>query len=78
MNTYIIYFFALIILVFVIFITTKTVYKNLNSQKDYNLDSTDNNNLSLTDELHKLNDLYKSGAISEEEFLKAKKKIIDS
>ena len=73
MNTYIIYFFALIILVFVIFITTKTVYKNLNSQKDYNLDSTDNNNLSLTDELHKLNDLYKSGAISEEEFLKAKK-----
>ncbi len=65
-------------MVFVIFITTKTVYKNLNSQKDYNLDSTDNNNLSLTDELHKLNDLYKSGAISEEEFLKAKKKIIDS
>ena len=33
---------------------------------------------SLTNELNKLNELLKSGALTQEEFEKAKKKILDS
>ncbi len=34
-------------------------------------------NLSLTDELEKINKLYKDGLLNEEEFTKAKNKILD-
>ena len=37
----------------------------------------DENNLDLTDSLKKLNELYKSGAITKEEFKKAKEKILN-
>ena len=41
----------------------KTVYKN--------------NNLNFINQLEKLNELYKSGALTKEEFEKAKKKILN-
>ena len=44
--------------------------------------TNEDNNVSQTDqlskELEKLNELYKSGALNQEEFEKAKKKILDN
>tara|TARA_B100001113_G_scaffold281102_1_gene235945 strand:- start:705 stop:926 length:222 start_codon:yes stop_codon:yes gene_type:complete len=73
----------------VIFITVKSVYKNLNLRDEIDIESDidkdttikiDNNDnvTSLTKELNELNKLYKDGVINQEEFLKAKKKILDN
>ncbi len=89
MNTYFIYTAVLIIFIFVIFITVKSVYKNLNLRDEIDIESDidkdttikiDNNDnvTSLTKELNELNKLYKDGVINQEEFLKAKKKILDN
>ena len=39
--------------------------------------SNDNNSKQLSDELNKLNDLLKKGVLTQEEFEKAKKKILE-
>ena len=41
-------------------------------------DNLSDNNDKLTDELNKLNQLLKDGVLTEEEFKKAKKKILDN
>ena len=41
-------------------------------------DNLSDNNEKLTDELNKLNQLLKDGVLTEEEFKKAKKKILDN
>jgi len=43
-----------------------------------NIDNISNKPENLTEELNKLNELLKSGALTQEEFEKAKKKILDS
>ena len=43
-----------------------------------NIDNIPNKPENLTEELNKLNELLKSGALTQEEFEKAKKKILDS
>ena len=43
-----------------------------------NIDNISNKPENLTEELSKLNELLKSGALTQEEFEKAKKKILDS
>ena len=50
------------------------------SEKEENDNKTNlsNNGDQVSNELSKLNDLFQSGALSEEEFEKAKKKILDS
>ena len=45
--------------------------------QDYE-DNSSGNNDKLTDELDKLNQLLKDGVLTEEEFKKAKKKILDN
>ncbi len=47
------------------------------SESDINIDSTDRTN-NLSEELNKLNDLKEKGIISQEEFEKAKKKLLDN
>jgi multidrug resistance efflux pump len=47
------------------------------SESDINIDSTDRTN-NLSEELKKLNDLKEKGIISQEEFEKAKKKLLDN
>jgi multidrug resistance efflux pump len=47
------------------------------SESDINLDSPDRTN-NLSEELNKLNDLKEKGIISQEEFEKAKKKLLDN
>ena len=43
-----------------------------------NIDNIANEPENLTEELNKLNELVKSGALTQEEFEKAKKKILDN
>ena len=47
------------------------------SESDLNIDSADRTN-NLSEELNKLNDLREKGIISQEEFEKAKKKLLDN
>jgi multidrug resistance efflux pump len=47
------------------------------SESVINIDSTDRTN-NLSEELNKLNDLKEKGIISQEEFEKAKKKLLDN
>ena len=47
------------------------------SESDVNTDSSDSVN-NLSEELNKLNDLKEKGIISQEEFEKAKKKLLDN
>ena len=46
-------------------------------ETDNQLDDIPNNSESLSEELDKLNELLKSGALTQEEFEKAKKKILN-
>ena len=83
-------FFGLIIpiLIFMIYLGGKAIMtgfsakssnkSNLEFKENNNLDETTNNPDSLSAELDKLNELLKSGALTREEFEKAKKKILDS
>ena len=78
MITYAVYTVVAIILVFVIYIAIKAVNQGVeakNKPEEENLNFEDNvDKQNIADSLLKLNDLYKSGAISKEKFLKAKKK----
>ena len=49
------------------------------SEKKENLDNIEsaNDTSQLSNEISKLNDLYKNGVLSQEEFEKAKKKLLD-
>ena len=64
---------------FVLFLGVKAIQKGLNAKnnKEFNQEKSDKLNSSISEELEKLNELFKSGAISEEDFHKAKKKILD-
>ena len=78
MITYVVYTVVAIILVFVIYIAIKAVNQGVeakNKPEEENLNFEDNvDKQNIADSLLKLNDLYKSGSISKEKFLKAKKK----
>tara|TARA_B100001029_G_scaffold169150_1_gene163785 strand:+ start:1238 stop:1465 length:228 start_codon:yes stop_codon:yes gene_type:complete len=66
---------SIIILCFILFLGIRAIQKGINSKNNQNLIKESSNNIS--EELLKLNELLKSGAITKEEFLKAKKKILD-
>ena len=68
-----------IIMGFVLFLGVKAIQKGLNAKnnKEFQQEKSDEINNSISEELEKLNKLFKSGAISEEDFQKAKKKILD-
>ena len=83
-------FFGLIIpiLIFMVYLGGRAVMtgfsakssnkSNLESKENNDLDETIDNPDSLSAELDKLNELLKSGVLTQEEFEKAKKKILDS
>jgi len=70
---------SVIIMGFVLFLGVKAIQKGLNAKnnKEFQQEKSDEINNSISEELEKLNELFKSGAISEEDFQKAKKKILD-
>ncbi len=82
-------FFGLVIpiIIFVVYLGGRAIMtgfsaKNANRSNseidtDNNLENLSNNPERLSDELDKLNELLKSGVLTQEEFEKAKKKILD-
>ena len=81
-------FFGLVIpiFMFVLFLGGRAIMTGFSakSSKDSNLDESNTNTTvsedkldNLSAELNKLNDLLKSGVLTQEEFDKAKKKILD-
>ena len=79
-------FFGLIIpiLLFVVYLGGRAIMTGFSAKSSNKSDSeTEINNKAensenLTEELNKLNELLKSGALTQEEFEKAKKKILDN
>ncbi len=77
---------AIPILIFVLYLGGSAIMKGFNAKaanRSEKEEENENNNLSdnkehLSDELNKLNDLLKSGVLTQEEFEKAKKKILDN
>tara|TARA_B100000427_G_scaffold323895_1_gene328065 strand:+ start:447 stop:719 length:273 start_codon:yes stop_codon:yes gene_type:complete len=90
MSTIIFYTLSLSAMAFVIFIGVKSIMKGFNAKNDNKIEkqeedqsdtvSNENNinNINLTSELEKLNDLHKSGALTKEEFEKAKTKLLEN
>jgi len=82
-------FFGLVIpiIIFVVYLGGRAIMtgfsaKNANRSNseidtDNNFEDSSNNSGRLSDELDKLNELLKSGVLTQEEFEKAKKKILD-
>ena len=77
MSAYFLYISVLCIFIFVLFIAFRAIKQGMDaksesSQKDdeYLLDK------SMSDELEKISKLYKNGTLSEDEFKKAKEKIL--
>ena len=83
-------FFGLIIpiLIFVIYLGGRAIMtgfsaksanrSNLENEINEETENSLNDSKNLTSELNKLNELLKSGALTQEEFEKAKKKILDN
>ena len=71
-------FFGLVIpiLGFVIYLGGSAIMKGLSAKNSNKIN--ENNSDQLTDELNKLNELLKNGVLTQEEFEKAKKKILDN
>ena len=59
------------------FSAKSTNKSNLEMDNDEEIKNSLNDTKNLTSELNKLNELLKSGALTQEEFEKAKKKILD-
>ena len=58
--------------------SAKNANKNDKNLKDNEIENFSDGNKNLSEELDKLNNLLKDGVITQEEFEKAKKKILDS
>ncbi len=80
-------FFALVIPIFIFVLylggtaimkgfQAKSENKSIKQDEDQNNLETMENNENLSDELKKLNELHQSGVLTDEEFEKAKKKIL--
>ena len=88
--TYLVIGICAFLLIAVIFIAAKPISMGIEARRNTN-DSTNNkeelenndayeideNNLKISDEIDKLNNLRKEGTISDEEFNRAKKKLLD-
>ncbi len=78
---------ALPVLVFILYLGVSAILTGFKAKNERALEETrnienENDQLkvgdeNLSDELVKLNELYKTGALTEEEFEKAKKKLLD-
>ena len=86
MIQYIVIGICILLLLAVIYISAKPISMGIEARRNVNLKSSDENNKkninldsndsSITDELLKLNELKKDGALTQEEYEKAKKKLL--
>jgi hypothetical protein len=76
-------FFGLIIpiLIFIVYLGGRAIMTGFSAKSSNRSESEiekNDNSGNLSEELNKLNELLKSGALTQEEFEKAKKKILDN
>ncbi len=79
MITYFIYALIFIILVYVLYLAVKAIGRGIDAKQNLNKDESnfkDLNDQNIVQELDKLKNLYKEGAINDDEFKKAKDKLL--
>ena len=82
MITNIIYILITGILLFVLYLAVKAITRGVEAKSEMNIDDSkidkdeDYNNTSLSDEILKVKKLHDEGVLSDEEFKKAKDKIV--
>ena len=89
MIAYFVYFIVFIILTFVLFIAVKAITRGIEAKKNNTLNLHQEKNLkknffnfdhqeieSISNQIKELNKLYKEGVINDDEFKKAKEKIL--
>jgi len=79
MITYFIYALIFIILVYVLYLAVKAIGRGIDAKQNLNKDESnfkDLNDQNIVQELDKLKNLYKEGAINNDEFKKAKDKLL--
>ena len=78
----IIYFLVFIILAFVLSIAVKAITRgveakqSIKEENNLDLDGKDKKNLEVLSQIKELNDLHNQGVLDEEEFKKAKEKVL--
>ena len=80
MLTNIIYILIATILIFVLYLAVKAITRGVEAKSDLKEEKYDEDNLQLhgiTEEITKLQKMYESGALTKEEFTKAKQKILN-
>ena len=80
MLTNIIYILIATILIFVLYLAVKAITRGVEAKSDLKEEKYDQDNLQLhgiTEEITKLQKMYESGALTKEEFTKAKQKILN-
>ena len=81
MLTNIIYVLVATILIFVLYLAVKAITRGVEAKSDIRQEKENEVNISqngITEELSKLQKMYDSGTLTEEEFTKAKQKILDN
>ena len=81
MLTNIIYVSIAAILIFVLYLAVKAITRGVEAKSDIRQEKENEDNISqngITEELSKLQKMYDSGTLTEEEFTKAKQKILDN
>ncbi len=79
MITYFIYALIFIILVYVLYLAVKAIGRGIDAKQNLDKDESnfkDLNDQNIVQELDKLKSLYKEGAINDDEFKKAKDKLL--
>ena len=79
MITYFIYALIFIILVYVLYLAVKAIGRGIDAKQNLDKDESnfkDLNDQNIVQELDKLKNLYKEGAINDDEFKKAKDKLL--
>ena len=80
MLTNLIYISIAAILIFVLYLAVKAITRGVEAKSDLKQEKDDEINLpnyGITNEISKLQKMYESGALTKEEFTKAKQKILD-
>jgi len=76
METIIFFGLTIPILAFIIYLGGSAIMKGFSAKNSNKINENESDR--LTDELNKLNELLKNGVLTQEEFEKAKKKILDN
>ena len=80
MQSIIFFTLSLLAMAVVVYLGVKSTIKGFKAKNEEHLENENNleNNTVLSSELEKLNELFKSGALSKEEFEKAKAKLLEN